>query len=61
MKNKGHEQGDMHPVVEDYQKPMDSYSQADFNKTTEYISRRDHHEEKQSHGIKKQGYQGRYT
>ncbi len=61
MKDKGYKQGDMTPEVDDYQKPMASYSQADANKTTEYISRKDKQEEGEASDIRKQAYKGRYS
>jgi len=57
---KGYKQGDMSPEVKDYQPKMASYSQAQPNKTTEYIARRDKIVDKQSSDIKKQAYKGRY-
>lgn len=54
-------QGDMKPNVEDYQKPMSNYSQSDFGKTTQYISRQDKLQTKAASDVKKQAYKGRYS
>lgn len=59
MKDK--KMGDMSPEVKDYHKPMESFSQADANKTTEYISRKDRQEDGEAAQIKKQSYKGRYS
>ena len=56
----GYNQGDMKPHVEDYQAKDSQYSQRDMNKTTEYVERRDKFQGKESSGIKKQAYHGRY-
>lgn len=61
MGNRGYKQGEMSPTVEDYQKPMSEYSQKDFNKTTDYISRHNSYESKEASHIKKQDYKGRYS
>lgn len=61
MAKKGYVQGDMSPVVEDYQKPMSEYSQAYMNKTTQYIERHNRYESKEASDVKKQAYQGRYS
>ena len=61
MSHKGHEQGDMSPVVDDYQKPMKDYSQSGFSKTTEYVERQDAFQAKEATEIKKQDYKGRYS
>lgn len=61
MAKKGHTQGDMSPVVEDYQKPMSEYSQHYMNKTTDYIGRHNSYESKEASDIKKQAYKGRYS
>lgn len=60
MNKKGYVQGNMSPDVQDYQPKMDSYSQADANKTTQYISRQDKHKSEMARDIKKQAYKGRY-
>lgn len=57
----GYSQGDMSPHVEDYQRPSGNYSQADFNKTTQYIERQDKFVNKECSQIKKQDYKGRYS
>lgn len=57
----GNKQGDMSPDVEDYQKPMSDYSQADSNKTLEYIRRQDRIQKEMADDIKKQSYKGRYS
>ena len=56
----GYKQGDMSPEVKDYQPKMASYSQKDFNKTTEYIQRTDKTVDKQASKVKGQSYKGRY-
>lgn len=61
MGNKGLNQGDMSPVVEDYQKPVSEFSQAFMNKTTQYIERHNKYETKEASQIKKQDYKGRYS
>lgn len=60
MAMKGVKQGEMSPVVEDYQPKESAYFDKDPNKTTEYIERRDRIESAQASGIKKQEYKGRY-
>lgn len=61
MGKAGHTQGDMSPMVEDYQKPMKDYSQSGFSKTTEYVERQDAFQAKEASDIKKQDYKGRYS
>ena len=61
MSHKGHTQGDMSPMVEDFQRPEKDFSQKGFSKTTEYIERRDKFEGKNAKDIEKQAYQGRYS
>lgn len=61
MSRKGYVQGDMSPVVEDYQSPMSTFSQKDANKTTEYIERHNAQETTAAKDISKQGYKGRYS
>lgn len=61
MGKMGYIQGDMSPKVDDYQRPAGNYSQADFNKTTEYVMRQDKFVNKECSAIKKQGYKGRYS
>ncbi len=58
---KGYDQGSMSPVVENCQKPASNFSQADFMKTNEYISRQDKFVAKEAGAIKKQDYKGRYS
>lgn len=60
MEKKGYVQGNMNPDVKDYQPKMESYSQHDANKTTEYVSKRDRIQNDMSKDIKKQAYKGRY-
>ncbi len=60
MSKKGSNQGDMNPMVSDYQPKSSAYFMKDMNKTTEYVSRRDKIESKQASGVKKQEYKGRY-
>lgn len=61
MEKKGYVQGDMKPSVEEYQKPMSNYSQSQFGKTTEYMSRQDKIQNKEASEIKGQAYKGRYS
>lgn len=61
MSKAGVHQGDMSPHVEDYQKPMSEYSQADANKTTEYIERQDRQQREYTSQTRKQAYKGRYS
>ena len=61
MAHKGYSQGDMSPVVEDYQRPLKSFSQEGFSKTTEYVERQDKHIDKAASDIRKQAYLGRYS
>lgn len=61
MGSKGKMQGDMNPVVSDYQKPMSSYSQEGFSKTLDYIERKDAQENKSAREIKNIDYKGRYS
>jgi hypothetical protein len=56
----GHNQGDMKPVVEDYQMPTKAFAGKDMNRTTEYISRNDVRQDKMANDIKKQDYKGKY-
>lgn len=61
MNKKGYNQGDMSPKVEDYQKPMSSYSQSQPGDTTNYISRQNSMVTGEASQIKKQNYKGRYS
>lgn len=61
MSKAGYRQGDMSPHVEDFQKPHKDFSQSGFSKTDEYIERQDRFQSRESHGISKQGYEGRYS
>lgn len=61
MAHKGYHQGDMSPVVEDYQRPHKSFSQEGFSKTTEYVERQDKHQDMAAADIRKQAYNGRYS
>jgi hypothetical protein len=61
MGRKGYIQGDMSPKVEEYQKPMNNFSQEGFSKTTEYIERHNSFEGREAGDIRKQGYKGRYS
>jgi len=61
MDKAGYSQGDMSPKVEDYQRPMKSYSQENFSKTTEYVERQDVQQDRAASDIRKQGYKGRYS
>jgi len=61
MGSLGVEQGNMSPVVEDYQKPHSDYSQEGFNKTLEYVERQDAFQGREAKEIEKQAYRGRYS
>lgn len=61
MNKMGYTQGDMSPHVEDYQKPMNDFSQAGFSRTTDYIERQDAYQGKEATDIRKQAYKGRYS
>lgn len=61
MSHKGVMQGDMSPVIEDYQRPTKSFSQEGFSKTTEYVERQDKFVDKAAADIRKQAYEGRYS
>jgi hypothetical protein len=61
MSHKGHEEGDMRPVVEDYQRSESSFPERGFSRTTEYIERQDRRQNENSADIVKQGYKGRYS
>lgn len=61
MAHAGYNQGDMSPKVHDYQKPEDDFAERGFSKTLEYVERQDRMQSGMSHGIKKQGYVGRYS
>lgn len=61
MSKKGYVQGEMSPTVEDYQKPMNNYSQEGFSKTTAYEERHNAFNAKEASEIKKQSYKGRYS
>lgn len=58
---KGKNQGDMSPVVEDFQAPMKDFAEAGFSKTLDYIERQDKMRAKEVSGLKKQSYTGRYS
>lgn len=60
MAKKGYAQGDMSPVVDDFQKPDSNYSQRQYSKTTEYIERKNRMGNESASGIEKQAYRGRY-
>jgi hypothetical protein len=61
MSHKGHDQGNMNPMVEDYQRPVANFAEHQFGKTLEYIERHDKFEGKEAKDIEKQAYQGRYS
>lgn len=61
MAKAGYIQGDMSPHVEDYQRPMDSFAESGFSKTTEYVERQDKQQKMACNDIKKQSYKGRYS
>lgn len=61
MSKAGYNQGDMSPHVEDYQKPMNDYSQSGFSRTTEYIERQDAFQGKEANHIRNNSYKGRYS
>jgi len=58
--NLGHNQGDMKPVVEDYQLPMGAFSGKDFNSTTQYIERNTARQDKMAADVRKQSFNGKY-
>lgn len=60
MSHKGHDQGNMSPVVEDYQRSANEYSQHFIGKTTEYIERQDKHQHANARAIENKAYKGRY-
>lgn len=57
----GYNQGDMKPVVKDYQSPERTYSQMYDQATTDYISRQDKICEKESGKLRNEKFKGRYT
>ena len=57
----GVKQGDMSPVVKDYQRGESTYPERDFGKTTEYIARQDRIQRENSSNIKAKAYKGRYN
>lgn len=61
MAKMGYMQGDMKPVVEDFHKPEDEYSQRGFSKTTDYIERQNKFQHKEAKEVEKQAYMGRYS
>lgn len=61
MSKAGYIQGDMNPHVEDYQKPMKSFSQEGFSRTTEYIERKDACQNKEASQVRSESYKGRYS
>lgn len=61
MGSLGLNQGDMSPVVEDYQKPRKDYSQEGFSKTLEYVDRQDAFQAREAKEVEKQAYKGRYS
>ena len=61
MAHEGYRQGDMSPHVEDYQKPVNCFSQSGFGTTLEYIKRHDEFEHREAEDIKKSAYKGRYS
>lgn len=60
MAKKGEAQGNMAPVVDDFQPQSSAYFMKDPNKTTEYIERRDKIEGKQAGKVRSMEYKGRY-
>ena len=61
MSKHGYTQGDMKPMVEDYQKPEKDFAERGFSKTTEYVERQDERQSGMSKGLNKQVYKGRYS
>lgn len=61
MAMKGHDQGNMSPHVESYQKGENEFAERGFNKTLEYIERQDKIQGRMSKGLNKQAYVGRYS
>ena len=61
MSKAGYSQGDMKPMVKDYQKPAKDFSQSGFSKTLDYIERQDRMQGQMAKDITKQAYKGRYS
>jgi|FreactcultureFD7_1027221.scaffolds.fasta_scaffold123781_2 hypothetical protein len=61
MSKRGHDQGNMSPTVESYQKPESDFAERGFSKTTEYIERQDKMQSGMKSGLTKQAYIGRYS
>jgi len=64
MEMKKEKMGGSHKMdakVDDYQKPIACYSQAQFGKTLEYMQRQDREQVKAAKDIEKQAYKGRYS
>jgi hypothetical protein len=61
MAKRGYVQGDMHPTVENYQRPDSEYTDHGFSKTLDYIERHNAFEGKEAREIKSQAYKGRYS
>lgn len=61
MAKEGYAQGDMRPVVEDFQLPDSAFSQRGFSKTTEYQERNNAYQERAAMDIDQQEYKGRYS
>ena len=60
MAKKGVDQGNMSPVVDNFQPESSAYFMKDANKTTEYIERRNKIEGKQAGKVRSMEYKGRY-
>lgn len=61
LRGKGDRQGDMAPLVEDFQRPDSNYSQRQFSKTTEYEERHNRMGNESAREIEGQAYRGRYS
>lgn len=61
MSKAGHNQGDMSPKVNSFQKPEKDFAERGFSKTTDYIGRQDRMQSGMAKDVKKQGYVGRYS
>lgn len=60
MSHKGHTQGDMSPVVEQYQAKDASYAGHQAGKTVEYIERTDRRVDHDAGKVRSNSYKGRY-
>ena len=61
MSKAGYSQGNMSPIVEDYQTPRSTFSQEQFGTTTNYVERTNATMTKAASKIRANGYKGRYS